>query len=704
MIQTVNAYGVVSQHRFLLNENVSLPGTAIDIGRLGVTATIQSGLTVNQSGPFGKKAIRWGGTGTNSSGDSINHIYVAAVDAMLVNARSFSIATWVKFEHLTIDQQALWYKGQGYFSGDAISCYLSYSGGNNYLYFGRSGSQTNAQVSIISGVWYLVTCTYDEVTKVQCIYLNDVLIATNTITGSLTSADSYPLRMGLLTPGGGSASIWGLNQGWLSDFMCWDYALHQSEVSNLFRHDMTCSIQRNIINNPRPIIIWNTLDSTLDIQKPKIGKGWTNNVTGSNFTGDGVFGKSFYHPATKGASGEVCKYDSDFFVPSSGYYSCWLKPDGWNIVSGAASDGQEHIIFSSQTANPYFCMSMQLNTQIAFDTYSKSAYASGTWHRLGTNGVNLSSGTWGHFAFVWDAITNYKAIIFNGQVVASTSAWTSSYQFIQGVAKEKPCLLGGPNWINYGFKGWIDNFHVGRVFKTDFSDRFQERPGSTYKPTIQVSDKSLILWNTMNSANDVQNSKVGIGGTITGALSYGSAKFGNAPLFDSTGKQIVFDSQSLIRQIVNRGTILFYVKPTTNTGIHVIMDGTDPTFLQSYVSVLFNGSTWQFHNGKASGSPFYYLQHTYSFAANDVIPIAVMWDSAGIDGTSDKMRIYLPNGYTPGTNFEPLTMTALLFGQRADNLYSASSYIDNVRVYNYAKTDLLDQNYEAPINIKEIDV
>ncbi|HUV90747.1 MAG TPA: LamG-like jellyroll fold domain-containing protein [Anaerolineae bacterium] len=95
------------------------------------------------------------------------------------------------------------------------------------------------------------------------------------------------------------------------------------------------------------------------------------------------------------------------------------------------------------------------------------------------------------------------------------------------------------------------------------------------------------------------------------------------------------------------------------------------------------------------------------------VHVAFVWDLAGIDGTQDRMRIYR-DGVLVGTNSDPIpgiredTAEVRILGHHAYSRFGQPTlYLDNLKVWDYAKTDFSDRFYEGfpPVEVEvEIDV
>ncbi|HEX6667758.1 MAG TPA: LamG-like jellyroll fold domain-containing protein [Solirubrobacterales bacterium] len=250
------------------------------------------------------------------------------------------------------------------------------------------------------------------------------------------------------------------------------------------------------------------------------------------------------------------------------------------------------------------------------------------------------------------------------------------------VAALTPQALGGQR---YGFASWSDggaNTHqvVAPASPTTYT--------ATFKP--EPSPPGLVLGygfeeTSGTTATDTSTAKNN--GTLNGATSTPSGKFGRALSFDGTNDRVdVPDANSL--DLTNGMTLEAWVKPTTNTGYRTALmkeRGGDLVY-SLYAS---NGAVPKFEsfttgeNAATSGS---------GLALNAWTHLTATYDGA-------TMRLYA-NGVEVGTKAAtgsmPNTTGALRIGGNAPWGEYFSGLIDEVRVYNRA---LSASEIEADMNI-----
>lgn len=249
----------------------------------------------------------------------------------------------------------------------------------------------------------------------------------------------------------------------------------------------------------------------------------------------------------------------------------------------------------------------------------------------------------------------------------------------------------------------------------------------------QTSTKQCILWNKLGSAAEVANSEIGPNMTAVGSITYQSAKFSGGAYcartsimsITSTGVGPLIEGKSAF-------TIEWwqkYVDISVTAGIpsvdmpHVFAISSSTSGATPTISLLHRNSankTYFTVSPNTSATYFQVNAMTPDIAIGDLVHWAVLYDANGIDGGSDNVRVYYYN-QTSGQSATYLqnvatgTATALTgfndrqfrFGRAVDvsNLasYNNSGVVDNVKIWNYAKTDFFDKNIEDAANYVEGD-
>lgn len=206
------------------------------------------------------------------------------------------------------------------------------------------------------------------------------------------------------------------------------------------------------------------------------------------------------------------------------------------------------------------------------------------------------------------------------------------------------------------------------------------------------SSASPILWNKLGSDSEVSNSQVGSNFTRSGAISYPAGVYGNGAMITGTSPYLSFPRTALK---TNAGTIEFWFKPNfASAGL-----ATRKTLLDCNAGSAFDrlDTGWD-----PSGNFYWCIFNTNgvnaiagpSFVSNDSIHFALVWDSAGIGGTSAKSRIYINGAIWDSTTQTPNqnpASTVVYVGHHTTGSANADGIIDNLKVFDFAKTNFSDR-------------
>ncbi|MCD4813749.1 LamG domain-containing protein [bacterium] len=223
---------------------------------------------------------------------------------------------------------------------------------------------------------------------------------------------------------------------------------------------------------------------------------------------------------------------------------------------------------------------------------------------------------------------------------------------------------------------------------------------------IQVEVPGLLLWNKLGSVTEVQNSESGPNGTITGSISYDSVQFGNGAINDDRYSYIGYDNSVFDGE---KGTIEYWVKPN-----FAMVNGYAQTAKSNarYWVHQNPGSSWflmavddQAHSSQFKviivGASGVLVTPNLNWSSDENVHIALIYDrNAGFDG-SKTIAVY-QDGVEVGYSTEdwgnydvgsvPFTVLNGIVGSGA--LQKADAYIDNLKIWNYSKTDFSDRFVE----------
>jgi hypothetical protein len=208
--------------------------------------------------------------------------------------------------------------------------------------------------------------------------------------------------------------------------------------------------------------------------------------------------------------------------------------------------------------------------------------------------------------------------------------------------------------------------------------------------TLGGRDRGLILWNKMGSLEEVQNSAVGPKGNIQGTIdAYPPGVFGNAAHLRGSAGEVYFDILYLENKHLGTDpfTIAFWAKSATvNQSGGFIMD----QLSQGTMMIRFtqhNASTMQ----AAIPAAFPNIHHRWDTEYHHYAIVfepngrSTFYIDADVKARSD-------NTESIGQAFSP---RIVLSGEwNLTDGYDWNGYIDNVKAWNYAKTDFSDRDRE----------
>jgi hypothetical protein len=704
MIQVVNAYGALPHHVFRLDETSG--STAYDRGRRRTTASIPAGFTLNQTGPDGRKCVKSSGTGANSSTDATQSIQVVGADALNIDGHNFSFSFRVKFGTITNNVQYLFTKGTYTSPGTVIDCYHGPTGGGVLGVSVGGVSNVEGSYAFNTTDWYTIAFTFDKVLLQGTIYVNGVQLAQGTYASGYAGTNGTPWYLG-----GRYHNTWGLNMGYICDVQLWDFVLHPVEVENVAAHGNVIGMQRALLGDPYPVVLWNKLGSVAEVTSSEVGPPGV-------ITGTYTFGVAKFNTGPiQNADTQRLTFANVFQqIRDRGTLSIWWKP-AWTGNPGTTR----------------YVMSQDGSDEAQFDWQIGSA-SGGSWS-VTVGGVSISyvwtptSGTLYHLVVVYDKLgidgsAHTLRFYINGSLVASS---TSAFTTLTTVNALKIGVRGLTN-LNNG-NCTYDNLIVYSYAKTDFSDNTQERPGISFSSIIQVLDKRLTFWNRLSSAQDITNSKLGVNmvnGLTTKTYVTGPTGMQGGvriPASDaSLATNILFNGQLVLS---SEGCLEIWMKPdawtctgtTVSDGITHSVIGIDAPLSYGFTFQLYvvSGSGfWLECYGNYNGSPNYYEYRTIPVTFTiDWFHLAVVWSKVAnsfavyinnvLQGTKADWASVLSN-CTIDSRGSKFGLGVTNFGPGGWTDRKWNGWMSNAKIHNWAKTDFSDRFVDAPINLLEVDV
>jgi len=232
-----------------------------------------------------------------------------------------------------------------------------------------------------------------------------------------------------------------------------------------------------------------------------------------------------------------------------------------------------------------------------------------------------------------------------------------------------------------------------------------------YGNEVSFKTSGLVLWNKLGSESEVENSEIGENGAIVGTeYAFEPAKYGNGYVRKAIGSNYITFPQTILQNMKSRGTIELWINPkvtnpvafsygvfpllgnTFGTNSHVyIAWGDGETGVGIYGSVNFDGV------GHTTAPPY---ESQYVATIGVPFHIAICWDVDGIDETSNTVRVFR-NGELINTSDETWDANdtthnydGFTLGMGPDIGGYDKYIVDNIKVWDYAKTDFSDRDQE----------
>jgi hypothetical protein len=234
--------------------------------------------------------------------------------------------------------------------------------------------------------------------------------------------------------------------------------------------------------------------------------------------------------------------------------------------------------------------------------------------------------------------------------------------------------------------------------------------------SVNAQSGNVVLWNKLGSDTEIRNSEIGPNGLITQGnipITYSPLKFGNGMRtygtyyegFQQTTKvKFLFNAPN---SLGDKGAVAFWVRPD-----HGSDDGGIRRWLNMTEGQIGAGIYWRgwdqglmYELCTPSGCQQQILvpNSQVQFKAGDSLHVAFVWDLSGIDGTGNTLRAYF-NGKLVGSSSRQWAHGLSMGGFSAGwSDYSQYASIDNLIVWDYAKTDFSDRFTENPIGCGEGD-
>jgi hypothetical protein len=237
----------------------------------------------------------------------------------------------------------------------------------------------------------------------------------------------------------------------------------------------------------------------------------------------------------------------------------------------------------------------------------------------------------------------------------------------------------------------------------------------------KAKKKNLMLWNTLDSETDIANSIIGPGGNVVGTVAFDPCKFDMGVKSLSLNDYVVFNDNAAIFPNPNQWTIEFWVKTefdvvngaASDNAYHLMLANINQqsgtfTGINFYFDMYRNPHPLRFdlYDGRTVQEGVVVTDNVSSWAAGDLVHLAVVADnSASFDG--NKTAAIYVNGVQTASSTEPFSISSfiepLVFGVYLyqSREYLGDCYMDNIRIWNCAKTDFKDRFKKVKKKIKK---
>ena len=473
------------------------------------------------------------------------------------------------------------------------------------------------------------------------------------------------------------------------------------------------------------LILWNKMGSQYEVEHSEVGENGT--WSGGSF-GTGRFGQCYEAGPSEDA---LVTFPGSVVPTNRGCIEFWAKLA--NFPSSIGVGAYPGFVWLTDTADHHHHYNLSLNSNDGLGggglcaragrLHESSAGSYGSWTYSQVLGAGQVS-DWHHYALVWDESgisgvgngTRNIAAFLDGALDSSHWGSPSGRRFMPlggGVFE----IVRTSSGLSQGTT-FIDNLKIWDYAKTNFNDRFVEGPAG------------LILWNKLGSQHEVENSAVGEDGTFMGG-GFTAGKFGNAYMAQYDEDGLVTFPKEVIP--LAKGCVEFWARLVNPQSGPLNLSG-HPLFFRIHdaaipalprYELMIHSNDGDGNGGLCGTAGYEYAAGTGPFGSwdyQDVFPTgtetnwhhyALAWDSSGVHGVAGgtrKVIIFLDgevnsahwnteydNGFPDWlTNPElQLCLNASAQGQ---------TLMDNLKIWDYAKTDFSDRFVEGDTNVASLTV
>lgn len=221
-----------------------------------------------------------------------------------------------------------------------------------------------------------------------------------------------------------------------------------------------------------------------------------------------------------------------------------------------------------------------------------------------------------------------------------------------------------------------------------------------------VYDPHLKYWSKLEDAGDITSPQIGPAGTVDGSPTYAACKFNNGLYSNANGEGYHFTNTGTIIS-GNIGCIEFWFKPDYNLVNGVPSDAARHLFFNLNTAAtppelgafIHPTTGFYFYRRDDANTFVSAIDITSNWTAGDLVHIAFVWDKdAGFDGTKT-MAIYIDEVQTVSTTtalgvYTDDATDVVYVAMFYDGLYPIDAVMDNLWMWDIAKTDFSDKDTE----------
>jgi hypothetical protein len=220
-----------------------------------------------------------------------------------------------------------------------------------------------------------------------------------------------------------------------------------------------------------------------------------------------------------------------------------------------------------------------------------------------------------------------------------------------------------------------------------------------------IAPTGLTWWSSLESAYNVVNPETGVAGTVIGTPDYAAGKFNNGCRFDATTEGFSIPNTNLYSK--DSGCIEFWYKPIhdkDDNAQHIILGDGGATADGDLIVVLKESdNTLYFQMQRSVWIVLIIPSASFSWNAGDLVHLAFVWDSGGFSegGTTYYQAVYMNDTFLGGSTNSGFgtewRRTKLYIGSWGGTTGNADGVIDNLKIYDYGKTDFSDSATEPTL-------